>query len=144
MHLVPKTNVPLTMPALALALLLMSIGSCERQPEPPVKPISSSELQVGLQGAGPGSDAKSSGAAQLSDTGITARVKAALMGDDQVKGLGIHVETRDAAVMLTGNVDTDEQVTRAVAVARGVTGVREVVNRLSVKGEDKAERSNQG
>jgi hyperosmotically inducible periplasmic protein len=66
------------------------------------------------------------------------------MGDDQVKGLGIHVETRDAAVMLTGNVDTDEQVTRAVAVARGVTGVREVVNRLSVKGEDKAERSNQG
>lgn len=146
MDALPKTTFAITLPALALALVV-AVGSCQRQSEPPVTPrAAGAPAGVGLQdGAdGPATIADSSGGSQMEDAGVTGRVKTALMADSELKALSIHVETHDAAVTLTGTLDRDAEVARAVTIARGVAGVREVVNRLSVKGEDKAERSDQG
>lgn len=144
MDMLPKTSLVITLPALALATVL-AVGSCQRQNEPPVTPRGAdAEAGVpdGAAGLTPVADA--GGGAPMEDAGVTARVKTALLADEEIKSLGIHVETHDAAVTLAGTVDRDAQVTRAITIARGVAGVQQVVNRLSVKGEDKAERSNQG
>ncbi len=69
----------------------------------------------------------------LEDTAISARVKAALAGDPDVKATDVQVETFRGTVQLSGFVDSPENVRRAVDVARRVDGVREVKNALVVK-----------
>lgn len=71
--------------------------------------------------------------AAIEDTAISARVKAALAGDPDVKGRDVQVETYRGTVQLSGFVDSAENVRRAVDVARRVDGVREVKNALIVK-----------
>jgi len=64
---------------------------------------------------------------------ITSKVKAALLGDPNIKSLDIAVVTRDDEVLLSGFVDNQGQMERAVAIARAVEGVRLVSNEMSVK-----------
>nr|WP_295776200.1 BON domain-containing protein [Rhodoferax sp.] len=64
---------------------------------------------------------------------ITSKVKAALLGDPSIKSFDIAVVTRDDEVLLTGFVDNLTQVERAMAVARGIEGVRLVRNEMSIK-----------
>lgn len=64
---------------------------------------------------------------------ITSKVKAALLGDPGVKSFDIAVVTRDDEVLLTGFVDNQIQMDRAVAIARAVEGVRLVSNQMSIK-----------
>lgn len=135
----------------ALATVVMFAG-CERQSDPPVQPRSGTDAPSiraapGGQPAAAPAAADETGAKPASradDAAITAKVKTALMTDDQVKGLAIDVDTRDAEVTLNGSLETDEQINRAVEVATGIDGVRNVVNRLTVKGEDKAAGTHQG
>jgi hyperosmotically inducible protein len=68
------------------------------------------------------------------DDGITtAKVKAALLADASVKSLDIAVVTRKDEVQLSGFVDNQSQIDRAIEVARGVEGVRNVRNEMSIK-----------
>ncbi|HEX8611163.1 MAG TPA: BON domain-containing protein [Telluria sp.] len=67
------------------------------------------------------------------DTAITAKVKAALAGDPDVKARDVQVETYRGTVQLSGFVDSPENIRRATDVARRVDGVREVKNALIVK-----------
>jgi hyperosmotically inducible protein len=69
--------------------------------------------------------------AAVDDAAITTKVKAALLADDQVKGTQINVDTSGGTVKLTGTVDTPAQVTRALEVAKGVSGVQKVENNLT-------------
>lgn len=69
----------------------------------------------------------------VDDSIITGKVKTALMADAQVKSLDISVVTRKDEVQLSGYVDNQAQITRAMDVARGVEGVRRVNNEMSVK-----------
>ncbi|MDQ1921560.1 BON domain-containing protein [Massilia pseudoviolaceinigra] len=69
----------------------------------------------------------------IEDTAISARVKAALAGDPDVKARDVQVETFRGVVQLSGFVDSHENVQRALDVARRVNGVREVKNALIVK-----------
>lgn len=69
----------------------------------------------------------------LEDTAITAKVKAALAGDPDVKGRDVSVETFRGTVQLSGFVDSPANVARAADLARRVDGVREVRNSLIVK-----------
>ncbi|MFC0253692.1 BON domain-containing protein [Massilia consociata] len=69
----------------------------------------------------------------LSDTAISTRVKTALLGDPDVKGRNVNVETFRGTVQLSGFVDNPESVARAADIARRVDGVREVRNALIVK-----------
>jgi len=69
-----------------------------------------------------------------SDAGITTKVKTKLATDDAVKASQVNVDTKDRVVTLSGSVDTDTARTRAVEIARQTTGVRDVVDNLSVAG----------
>jgi hyperosmotically inducible protein len=69
-----------------------------------------------------------------SDTWITTKVKAELLATKDVSGLDIKVETVNGVVSLSGDVDTQAEVDRAVATARKVDGVTRVDNRLVVRG----------
>lgn len=66
------------------------------------------------------------------DPGITTAVKSKLAADDVVKSYRIDVDTRDHVVTLSGAVDTPAARTRAVELARGTDGVRDVVDQLTV------------
>lgn len=70
----------------------------------------------------------------LDDSAVTARVKAELVKDTGMKGLNISVETYKGEVILSGFVDNDEQLRRAVQIASGVRGVQAVKSGLAVKG----------
>jgi hyperosmotically inducible protein len=68
-----------------------------------------------------------------SDPGITTAVKGKLAADDTVKAYRIDVDTKDRVVTLNGKVDTPVARARAVELARGTDGVRDVVDRLTVE-----------
>ena len=69
-----------------------------------------------------------------SDAGITTKVKTKLATDNTVKASQVDVDTKDRVVTLSGNVDSDAAKTRAVEIARQTTGVKDVVDNLSVAG----------
>lgn len=64
---------------------------------------------------------------------ITSKVKAALLGDAKIKSFDIAVVTRLDEVLLTGFVDNQSQMDRAIEIARSVEGVRSVSNEMSIK-----------
>lgn len=67
----------------------------------------------------------------VDNAALTAKVKAALLADELVKGTQINVDSSAGVVKLTGTVDSSAQVTRAVEVAKGVQGVQRVDNNLT-------------
>lgn len=69
----------------------------------------------------------------LDDSTVTAKVKAELLKDIGMKGLKISVETYKGQVILSGFVDNDQQLHRAVEIASGIRGVQSVKNSLIVK-----------
>ena len=70
---------------------------------------------------------------KIDDSVVTARVKAALLADTGLDSLEVSVITRKGEVQLSGFVGDPAQSTRAVDVAKGVDGVSNVVNHMSVK-----------
>lgn len=68
------------------------------------------------------------------DVTITAKVKTALAGDDQLSALAIGVETTNKVVTLTGPAPTQTASDRATSLAQAVEGVTEVINKLVVGG----------
>ena len=70
---------------------------------------------------------------EIDDTVLTAKVKSALLGDQELKSLDIKVETRKNMVQLSGFVDSHARADRAIAVARGVQGVKGVENGMTIK-----------
>lgn len=68
------------------------------------------------------------------DDGITtSKVKTALLADANIKSFDIAVVTRKDEVQLSGFVDNQSQMDRAVDIARGIEGVRAVRNEMSIK-----------
>ena len=69
----------------------------------------------------------------VEDSVITARVKAALLGDPIVSAFALSVETYKGIVLLSGFVKDLSQAKRAGDIAAGVQGVLTVRNALAVK-----------
>jgi osmotically-inducible protein OsmY len=69
----------------------------------------------------------------IDDTSITTKVKAAFVKDPAVKAMQVNVDTFKGTVQLSGFVDTPEQKSRAEQLARGITGVMDVKNNISIK-----------
>jgi hyperosmotically inducible protein len=69
----------------------------------------------------------------IDDHGITSRVKDALSNDAQYKYEGVQVVTFKGTVQLSGFVDTHDQKSRAGELAKGVEGVKDVDNNITVK-----------
>ena len=64
---------------------------------------------------------------------VTTKVKAALLANASVKSSDIAVLTRKGAVQLSGFVDNQSQIDRAIEVAHGIAGVRSVSHEMSIK-----------
>ncbi len=69
----------------------------------------------------------------IDDSATTGRVKSALGKDAMYKYSDVKVTTFKGTVQLSGFVDTSEQKSRAADIAKGVNGVTEVKNNITVK-----------
>lgn len=69
----------------------------------------------------------------MSDSAVTGKVKAMLLADSDVKGTDITVETDKGEVMLSGFVQSQAQIDKAVKLAGTVEGAQKVSNKLEVK-----------
>ncbi|MDE5427633.1 molecular chaperone OsmY [Raoultella ornithinolytica] len=74
----------------------------------------------------------------MDDSTITARVKAALIDDKNIRGSDISVKTENKVVTLSGSVDSAEQKDLAVNAAKTVKGVTTVNDQLNVVAEKSA------
>lgn len=72
-------------------------------------------------------------ATYAADSVITAKVKAALLRERQLKSLDVSVETYDGQVLLSGFVRNSDQRDRAILVASSVQGVTTVKDGLVVR-----------
>lgn len=70
---------------------------------------------------------------QIDDTVITAKVKAALIEDDELSASEISVETFKGTVQLSGFVSDRSDVARATEVVDDIEGVASIQNDLVVK-----------
>jgi hyperosmotically inducible protein len=70
---------------------------------------------------------------KVDDSIVTTRVKSALLSDDSIKSHDIAVITRKGEVQLSGFVDNQLQIDRALVLTRGVEGVVAVNNEMSIK-----------
>ncbi len=80
-----------------------------------------------------GTSTRESTGEYIDDTVLTSRVKSLLLNDPQVSGLAVNVETFKGTVQLSGFVKTVAERNRAVQLARGVTGVRQVKNDILIR-----------
>ena len=69
----------------------------------------------------------------VDDSLLVNKVKMALYADKQVSGRQIAVEASQGVVQFSGAVASLPEAQRAVQLAQGVKGVKEVRNRLTVK-----------
>ncbi len=99
----------------AVGLAVSALSACNKSTDPAVPAAS---VTIGTE---------------IDDAVLTTKVKSAMMADEYVKSLDIKVETFKASVMLSGFVDTQAQMDRSVEVAKAVSGVKNVDNKLSIK-----------
>lgn len=70
---------------------------------------------------------------EIDDTVVTTRVKSALLSDSDIKSLDLKVETRKGTVKLSGFVDNQSQMDRAIAATSQIQGVKSVDNGITLK-----------
>ena len=76
---------------------------------------------------------KTSMGSKIDDTALVAKVKAALIDSKHVDAGSINCEARDSIVQLGGFVSNKAEKDQAIAVAKGVSGVKRVDDALYVK-----------
>jgi len=69
----------------------------------------------------------------VDDSVITTKVKAAIFNEPTLKSAEINVETYKGEVQLSGFVNSQSDINKAVSVARGVKGVKSVKNDMRSK-----------
>ncbi len=78
-------------------------------------------------------DGKATVGNTVDDGIVTAKVKSALLADADVKSFDIAIVTRKGEVQLSGFVDNQTQINRAIDIARGIDGVQSINNAMSIK-----------
>jgi osmotically-inducible protein OsmY len=69
----------------------------------------------------------------IDDSVITTKVKTAIFNEPSLKVNQITVETYKSVVQLSGFVDSDASMSKAVAIARSVEGVSSVKNDMRLR-----------
>ena len=69
----------------------------------------------------------------IDDSVITSKTKAAIFNDPSLKSTEINVETFKGKVQLSGFVNSQADINRAVEATRGVAGVTSVKNDMRLK-----------
>ncbi len=85
-------------------------------------------LVAGLLSGCAGSSTQESTGEYLDDSAITAKVKSAFVADKAVSALDIQTTTFKGMVQLSGFAGSQQEIDRAVALARAVPGVKSVKN----------------
>ena len=67
------------------------------------------------------------------DSVITSKVKGNLLKDEGLKSLKVSVKTHQGVVLLSGFVETEDQIQQAEKVAAATEGVKSVKNGLALK-----------
>ncbi len=116
-------HIPLALSLALAAGMATLVAGCSREPA------------VTASAAAPSTASTTSMSTDVDDTMITTKVKAALLGDADVKSLDIKVETRKGLVMLSGFVDSTAQIDRAISVTRAVEGVKNTENNMTVRND---------
>ena len=88
----------------------------------------------GSRDAPPAAAAKTTIGTEIDDSVVTTKVKSALLADPDIKSFDLKVETRKGVVQLSGFVDNQAQISRAMATTAGVEGVKSVDNSIALKG----------
>ncbi len=93
---------------------------------------------LGLAGAGCSTDKPMPGATVgsfMDDSYLTSAVKTKLLGDEGLKSFHIKVITDHQVVTLSGALPTAALRDQAIAVAKSVGGVKEVIDHIEIKAE---------
>ena len=69
------------------------------------------------------------------DATTTSAIKMKFAKDKMVDAFDINIDTKDGHVTLTGTVNSKAEADKAVAIAKGVEGVKTVTPRLSIKSQ---------
>lgn len=69
----------------------------------------------------------------IDDSVITTKVKAAVLNEPTLKSMEINVETFKGVVQLSGFVNSQSDINKAVEITRSVKGVSSVKNDMRVK-----------
>ena len=69
----------------------------------------------------------------IDDSAITTKVKAAIFNEPTLKSAEINVETFKGVVQLSGFVNSKHDINKAVAIVRGVSGVKSINNDMRLK-----------
>ena len=95
-----------------------------RAPTPPAAPMPPREPMPPTERPAPN---------VVTDPALTAAVKSKLLGDPDVSGLKIDVDTENGVVTLTGRVSTQAEKDEALRLARETSGVKSVTDRITVQ-----------
>lgn len=80
------------------------------------------------------STAKQEGTGEyFDDSVITTKVKAAIFNEPTLKSAEINVETFKGVVQLSGFVNSQNDINKAIGIAQGVKGVTSVKNAMRLK-----------
>jgi len=71
----------------------------------------------------------------VDDATITTKVKAEFLKDSDVSAFKVKVKTKKGVVWLHGTVKSQDIADKAVSIAQGVEGVKEVKSRIKVKAD---------
>jgi len=125
-----KTNIAKTLVAVLVGSSLLSgIAIAEDSTTP--------KVQSDSAGSKIGSSVKKVGG-YIDDSGVTARVKTALINNNAIKSADISVNTHEGVVTLSGFIPSQDQAELAVAEVRKIEGVKSVSDKLQVKDSTKA------
>ena len=123
-------------------LSLLSVAACDRPstPDAPKPPSGATPPSPGSASPPPPTSSAPSSASDqmaraggaLDDAAITAKVKAGILAEPELKVLKIDVDTKEGRVTLTGSADSPEAAKKAEQIASTIEGVKGVENRLSV------------
>ncbi len=84
------------------------------------------------------SHGKSDSSHVFADNLVTARVRSALLADRDINSAAIAVTPHKGEVRLSGHVDSQAQLLRAIDIARGVEGAHSVASDASVMHQPQA------
>jgi len=137
-----KTNpISKSIPMLFAGIFAVSVvaltGGCNRQETAPSSAASTPPMSTttapGTTTMAPVTPPSTTVGTDIDDTIVTTKVKAALVGEPNMKDFDVKVETTKGVVQLAGVVDNQMTIDRAIAVAKNVEGVKSVDNVMTIK-----------
>ena len=95
--------------------------------------LTAAALLLGICAVGLSAQSAADAKIALADSWITTQVYAKFFADRDIKARNLTVHTERGVVTLSGAVESSTEHGRAVSTAKSVDGVKQVIDKLSVK-----------